>query len=212
MVNRSWSGVVLVVGLLAATTLVIFLGREVRLLRADARLASQRQQYMLTGMYVPRLELTAPDGQRVVIGEPPAGTREFLFVYDTTCGFCRANLPPWNEIANEAAQRGAAAYGLSLDDASAAVKYSADHGLRFPTLLLEGERARALLRAQAVPQTLVVDPNGRVLLARPGVLSRAATDSILELLRGGPTDVGERLLDEPSPEGLQSPITRGGVP
>lgn len=211
MVNRSWSTVVSVVGLLAATTLVILLGREVRSLRADARLASQRQQYMLTGMYVPRLQLTAPDGQRVIVGDPPAGTREILFVYDTTCGFCRANLPLWNDIADEAAKRNAVAYGLSLDDASAAAKYSSDYGLRFPTLLLEGERARALLRAQAVPQSIVVEPNGFVVLARPGVLSRAAADSILKLLPGGPSSVVD-LIKEPSRAGAQSPINQGGVP
>jgi peroxiredoxin len=167
--------------------MVILLGREVRSLRADTRLASERQQYMLTGMYIPRLELTALDGRPVVIGDAPAGSREVLFVYDTSCGFCRATLPAWNDIAHEAASQGYRVYGLSLDELDAAARYSADHDLRFLTLLLDSDRIKALLRAQAVPQTVVVEPNGLVALARPGALSQAATDSILAFLRGDHT-------------------------
>jgi peroxiredoxin len=211
MGSRSWFRIASRAGLLAATVLVTLLGQEVRSLRSDARLASQRQHYMHAGMYVPRLELTAPNGQRAIVGDPPARTREILFVFDTSCGFCRANVRPWNDIAEEAAERRFAAYGLSLDDANATAKYSADHSLRFPTLLLEGERAKALLRAKAVPQTIVVEPNGFVVLARPGVLSRAATDSILTLLPGG-SSVRQDLIQEPSAAGLQSPISQGGRP
>lgn len=184
MASRPWSRVLLTAGLLAATTLVILLGREVRSLRADARLESERAQYMVEGRYVPRLELSALDGQRVAIGDPSPGSREVLFVYDTSCGFCRASLPAWNDIAEEAASHGFSVYGLSLNEPEGAAKYSAEHDLRFLTLLLDSDRSKALLRAQAVPQTIVVDPNGLV----PGVLSEAATDSILVLLRGGHTD------------------------
>ena len=102
--------------LLAATTLVILLGREVRSLRADARRESERAQYMVEGTYVPRLELAALDGRRVVIGDPSTGSREVLFVYDTSCGFCRATLPAWNDIAKEAANHGLSVYGLSLNE------------------------------------------------------------------------------------------------
>lgn len=188
MASGSWSRVLPAAGLVAATTMVILLAREVRSLRADARLESEREQYMLTGAYVPRLELAALDGRRVVIGEPSPGSREVLFVYDTSCGFCRATLPAWNDIAEEAASQGFSVYGLSLDELDGAAKYSAEHDLRFLTLLLDSDRIKALLRAQAVPQTIVVDANGLVVLARPGVLSEAATDSILVLLRGGHMD------------------------
>ena len=185
MTGVSWFRVLLVAGLLTATALVILLGREVRSLRADARLRSERQQYMLTDLYVPRLELTALDGRRVVIGEPPAGQREVLFVYNTSCGFCRGTVPSWNHIAGEAARRGVAVYGLSLDGLDTTVRYSVDNELGFTTLLLHSDRAKALLRAQAVPQTLVVDSEGRVVLARPGVLTEAATDSVLTIAGGG---------------------------
>ena len=49
MASRTWSRVPLTVALLAATTLVILLGREVRSLRADARRESERAQYMVEG-------------------------------------------------------------------------------------------------------------------------------------------------------------------
>jgi hypothetical protein len=177
MGTPSWSRVLTSAGLLAATTRVILLGREVRSLRSETRLENQRQQYMLTGMYVPRLKLSRPGGQRVIIGEPPTGTREILFIYDSNCGFSRANVLPWDEIAEEAGRRAFDTYALSLNDAGATAQFSADHSLGVEALLLEGDRAKTLLRAQTVPQTMVVDPNGLVVLARPGVLSRSATDS-----------------------------------
>ena len=146
---------------------------------------------MVEGTYVPRLELAALDGRRVVIGDPSTGSREVLFVYDTSCGFCRATLPAWNDIAKEAANHGLSVYGLSLNEPGGAAEYSAKHDLRFPTLVLDSDRYKALLRAQSVPQTIVVDPSGLVVLARPGVLSEAATDSILVLLRGGQRNAPE---------------------
>ena len=189
MASHSWFRVLLVAGLLAATTLVVLLGNEVRSLRADARLTSERQQYMLTDLYVPRLEVAALGGRRVVIGEPPAGQREVLFVYNTSCGFCRGTVPAWNHIAREAARRGVNVYGLSLDGLDATVRYSAENELGFTTLLLVSDRAKALLRAEAVPQTLVVDSDGRVVMARPGVLTEAATDTVLTIASGVEADV-----------------------
>jgi peroxiredoxin len=142
---------------------------------------------MLTGMYIPRLELVTLDSQRVIIGDPPLGAREVLFVFDTICPFCGVAAPTWNDIAAQAARRGCNAYGLSLGAPQATARYAAEHGLRFPILLLDSERNKGLLRAEAVPQTLVVGSGGLVLLARPGVLTDAAADSIVAQLRGDHT-------------------------
>lgn len=125
---------------------------------------------MLTGMYVPRLELSTPDGRLVVIGEPEIETREVLFIRDPRCDFSRANVPVWNEIAEATQQRPYTAYALSLNGGSNPVQYPADHSLQVETLLVKGERAKTLLRTRTVPQTMVVDPDGLVVLARPGVL------------------------------------------
>lgn len=55
---------------MAATGLVVLLGWQARALRAAARAAGIREQYMLAGMYVPKLELLTLSGELAVIGAP----------------------------------------------------------------------------------------------------------------------------------------------
>jgi cytochrome oxidase Cu insertion factor (SCO1/SenC/PrrC family) len=114
-------------GLLLATLLVVLLGVEVHSLRADLRAADAREHYADTGMYTPSLELERPDGSTAVIGAPDEGAHEILFLYNTTCSFCRAALPAWKEIAGEAPAIGARVYGLSLDPAVETAAYAAEH-------------------------------------------------------------------------------------
>ncbi len=186
MANRDPSRVVLLAALMAATGLVVLLGWQARAMRAAARAAGIREQYMLAGMYVPKLELPTLSGELVVIGAPHAGTRQILLLYNTTCTFCAAGLPAWATVAEAASELDAEVIGLSIDLLDETLAYAGAHHLTFPTALLASDRDKVLLRADAVPQTLVVDSAGRVLLARPGNLSPSAVDSVLAAARSLP--------------------------
>jgi cytochrome c biogenesis protein CcmG, thiol:disulfide interchange protein DsbE len=133
-------------------------------------------------MYIPRLDLELVEGGRVTIGAPPMGRWQVLFLYNTSCGFCRASAPAWEDVARRAHELGVEVYGLSVDSLEATRRFVADHQLTFPSALLNDGRSRALFRADAVPQTVVIDTEGRVLYARPQTLTQRGGDSVLAVV------------------------------
>ncbi|MGH9371268.1 MAG: TlpA family protein disulfide reductase [Vicinamibacterales bacterium] len=143
----------------------------------------ERAGLLAPGMYVPRLELMSLDGSSATIGESVTGAHEILFLYNTTCPFCRAIMPVWKQVADRALNAGSSVHGLSVDGVAETARYSREHELNFPTLILATDRTRALLGARAVPQTLVIDPEGRVVASWMGGLSPVVIDSLLDFAR-----------------------------
>ena len=93
--------------------------------------------------------------------------------------FCLASIPIWKDVAQRAYESGVAeAYGVSLDSLDVTTSYSRTHQLTYPTALLLDARDVSLSRAGAVPQTVLLNSNGRVLYSRAGPLSRPAVDSL----------------------------------
>ena len=74
--------------------------------------------------------------------------------------------------------------GISLDSAEATKRYGEAQGLSFPLVTFPSRKLKQLYRARAVPQTLVLDEEGRVLYARTGLLEPTATlDSVYRALQ-----------------------------
>jgi peroxiredoxin len=172
----------LVVSLLVATCIVVLLSLEVRGLRGELQAARDRELFLFAGQYVPVLQLSPPAGPSATIGAPPTGTSQALFIFNTTCSFCPSAVRVWNDLAVSLRERGVQAYGLSLDPAAETARFAESHGLEFPSLLVEEPRSAALLRADAVPQTFLVNSEGMVLFAYRGALSPSAVDSLLTLV------------------------------
>lgn len=179
--------------LILATALVVALGLELRTTRADYSDFAARSHILRPGMYVPRLELPLLNGQPAVIGSNESGQCELLLVYNTTCEFCRASVPIWNAIATRSrGSDGVQVYGVSLDSIELTRAYAGAHELSYPTAVLLDDRSRSLLRASAVPQTLLITSTGQVLFSRPGLPTEAAVDSLWRLVNGSAADGGPR--------------------
>jgi peroxiredoxin len=177
--GSTWS----LIGLVCATALVVLLALRLRSVRADNATLRDRERSLATGMYVPHLDLPLVTGGRAVIGAPEADTPELVFILNTTCGFCIRSLPAWQDLAQRVKGLGVQVHGLSLDSLARTRAYLEDHQLTFSTALLLDRRDQALLRADVVPQTLLVDARGLVRYARRGTFTQAAGDSIVALLR-----------------------------
>jgi peroxiredoxin len=173
----------LVVGLLCATSLVVLLALQLRSLRAKYGSLQERERVLASGMYVPRLDLELADGGRAIIGAPPARGWQVLFVYNTTCPFCRASLAAWQEVVRRAAAPQVQVFGLSLDSVQITQRFVHEHHVTFRSAVVVDQRSRALLRGDIVPQTIVLNADGRVLLAFPGTLTHARADSVVTLIR-----------------------------
>lgn len=174
---------ILALGLAAA--LLIMLAGETRALRKRYTELSRQASSARPGIYVPTFTSQTLEGREVRLGQADSAEYQVLFLFTTTCPYCKASLPAWKEIAT--AVNGyptVEVYGISLDSLSLARAYAAEHGLEFPIVTFPERKLAPLYRVRAVPLILVLEAEGRVIYARESALeSRAATDSVLAAIR-----------------------------
>lgn len=177
-------------GLTAAAALVVVLSLKVRDLNDRYAQVFERATRPYAGMYVPTFRTSALDGTPVTVGEAPASGRQVLFVFTTTCPYCKTTLPAWDVIAAEldtVRSVPVGVYGISLDSAEVTRRYVAENRLPFPVVRFPEDKLAAIYRAQTVPLTLVLDEQGRTIHSRLGEMTeRAAIDSVLAAVRWKP--------------------------
>lgn len=192
MAGRAARLVVLAVAA-AALVLVAMLAVQNGRLRtelADLRYRSIRPQ---AGQFVPSFVASALNGDTVRIVSGDTATRQVLLVFTTTCRYCEASIPVWNDVARRIGHQGATVVGISLDSLAHTRRYSDRHGLQYPVIRFGSEAYRRMYRANSVPITMVIDGGGRVIYARMGVVETdAAKDSILAAVRWRPSEGGGR--------------------
>lgn len=174
MSNPARTVPLLSLGLLSASALVVALGiRQINLNRAYAELRRQATQPH-QGYGVPALVAKTLTGDTVTIGESAdSGARQVLFVLTTTCPYCKATLPTWDQLADSLQRFGSGhirVVALSLDSVERTRRYASDHALRYAVATFPTDKLRRLYRAGSVPQTVVLDANGEVLFAHVGRL------------------------------------------
>ncbi|MCC7133688.1 MAG: redoxin domain-containing protein [Gemmatimonadales bacterium] len=187
----------LTAALLTASALIAALTRRYDDLRKAY--ADQRMRLALPypGLLLPTIGVAMAEGDSVNIGRMTDSTgKQLIFVFTTTCRFCKATVPLWRELADSIRfLKGGQVQvvGLSLDSPEATHLFGATFDLDFPVGVLPPGKDRQLLRAVMVPQTLVLDHEGRVMFARTGVFSsQSAIDSVYQALAWTPDRRPER--------------------
>lgn len=113
-----------------------------------------------------------------------------LILLTAACPYCRQTLPRWTELAGRLAARAPTApavqlVALTTDSLAVAAPYAEANGLPFALVPFPSRKHASLYRGFSVPQTVVIDADGRVLFARNGVLDTpAALDSVLSVALG----------------------------
>ena len=171
----------LVVALVLASALVVTLAFQKRDLMERLQEAGARSRDPHRGLYLPAVDIETVAGDSVRLGESANGGVQVLFVFNTTCEFCKASLPAWKQIASELGGKGdVQIYGVSLRSAEETEAFVSEHGIGFPVVSLTDRKLRALYRSHIVPQTVVLDSDGRVEYARVGAVTEdAVIDSII---------------------------------
>lgn len=146
---------------------------------------------------MPTFRAQTLSGDSITIGEAPDPfARQILFVLTTSCPFCKQTLVKWTRIADSVSSLSKgriAVAAISLDSLRLTEDYVRLHQLRFPVLLFPASKLRRLYRATAVPQTLVLDHEGRILYARTGLLEpQAVVDSVFAAALRPPRTVSVR--------------------
>jgi peroxiredoxin len=182
MADGQWRIRGLAVATIMASVLIAVLAIQKRELQERVAELWADAQLPQVGTYLPTLALATLDGDPVQLGQGNAP--QILVVLTTTCPYCLASLPTWEALADSALTVGARFVGIVLDSVTKAVAYRQEHQLAFPLVVFEERRQRALYRAGTVPQTLVLDREGRVRHAAFGVFDRpTAVDSVLATVR-----------------------------
>jgi peroxiredoxin len=143
--------------------------------------------------FVPRFVALTVNGDTVRIVSGDTATRQVLLVFTTTCRYCEASVPAWNDLTHRVALEGGTVLGVSLDSLDQTRLYARQHGLEYPVIRFPSEAYRRMYRANSVPITMVIDGGGRIIYARMGVLETdAARDSIVAAVRWRPSEGGGR--------------------
>jgi peroxiredoxin len=178
----------LVAALVGLSLVTVELARRYADLSRSYDMLRQRSGLPHAGYFVPTFAGRTASGDTLQIGATSdVRHRQLVFVLTTTCPYCRQTLPVWSKL-TDSARRLAGwtvdVIGISLDSAAATKRYGEAQGLGFPLVTFPSRKLKQLYRARAVPQTLVLDEEGRVLYARTGLLEPTATlDSVYRALQ-----------------------------
>ena len=183
---------VLVVALTAAAVLVVALALQKRALLDRNENLTTRIRYPYPGLYVPAVTLPSVSGDSVLLGQAPPGQVQLLFVFSTTCEFCKASLPAWKQIAAElAANERVEVVGISIDSVEPTRRYLAEHGIELPVVSFIEPRLLAMYRAGTTPQTLIIDADGRVGYSHLGAVTELL---VIDSIINAATTVAARVL------------------
>lgn len=179
----------------AAIALVVVMALQARSLRSRYDDLRKRVTEPHAGIFVPTFDAVTLEGNKVRIGRTSLGGRQVLFIFTTTCPFCRASIPYWKQIAAsvDTVSEDVEVYGIAVDSISRAPRYVLEHRLPFPVLGFPERKLSHLYRASWVPLTMVLDSDGRVVYARRGVIESSATvDSVIAAVRWKPVQDGSQ--------------------
>jgi peroxiredoxin len=180
---------VLAVTLVLACALVLLLAKRVRDLSADYRQLRLLSTLPHAGTVVPTFRTATLAGDSITVGETAdSGESQILYVFNTSCPYCRAIIPIWEQIADslKRLKRPVQVLAISLDSADTTRRYVAEHALPYPVLTFPQAKLKRLFRAGTVPQTVVLDSRGTVLYARTGTLDSVSLDSVYAAVTGRP--------------------------
>lgn len=104
--------------------------------------------------------------------KPDTTSRQLIFVFTTTCPFCKLNMQQWREISSFADKNNVAVLGVSLDSKESTTKYLEENKLPFPVYIpKDSPQFKKVNKVFTVPQTIVLSSKSRVDKVWTGLLS-----------------------------------------
>jgi len=108
-------------------------------------------------------ELTALDGSTLSLADL-AGKVVVLNFWATWCGPCREEIPEFNRLQAEYADRGVQFVGVALDEEGQSIvePFARELAIAYPTLLDDGKVSQAYKGHYVVPTTYLIDRDGTI--------------------------------------------------
>jgi len=117
-----------------------------------------------SGPTAPDFTLNDLDGGSYNFAAETKGKVVILDFWATWCPPCRMEIPHFQELHEEYADKGLVILGVSLDQggASAVKPFLEDHGVTYPVVMGNRQVANAYGGVRGIPTTFVIDRGGRI--------------------------------------------------
>lgn len=166
----NWYMVILHIFLVILAVQVIYLAKQNRDLQALMRPSSMPG--LEAGEEVAAVPVQELDGSQQTLSFADADKETLLFVFNTTCPACKANQANWKELYQSVHER-YNVVGVSLHPQQQTQAYIEEHSLPFRVVLPEDiESFAGSFKIQAIPQTIHIDRQGKVLEVKVGALNK----------------------------------------
>src|SRR6266850_4315824 len=102
------------------------------------------------GTVVPTFRTAALSGDSVTVGEAPdSNVGQLIFIFNTTCPYCKATIPVWKAMADSVArlERRVMVLAISLDSVSITRQYTRTHDLRYLVVTFPQRKLERLYRS-----------------------------------------------------------------
>ncbi len=140
-----------------------------------------------TKINTPPLEFSLPDvlGKQHKISEWQ-GKILIINFWATWCPPCLKEIPEFIKLQNEFGKKGLQFIGIAIEDLQSVKEYLETININYP-ILIGGEQAIVLSHKlgniiNAVPFTLIINQQGKIIHRQPGELSRKKIEEIIEPL------------------------------
>ena len=150
--------------------------------KPDAIAAAQAKSRSLVGNPAPDFTLPDTAGQTFNLADR-RGKIVVLAFWATWCPPCRAEMPMFARLQKELASENVAVIPIANDDPAKARDFLAKKKLGVSSLLDNGHAVSKLYGANALPATLILNPDGIVVKALLGKASEADLRQAIRLAR-----------------------------
>jgi hypothetical protein len=178
---------------------VLLLGTNVALIRQNRSLKAQLSGpppglEAAIGATVPDLKGYDVSGRPLTVAYGQDQRKVLILVYSPACNFCVENWPKWQAMLGGLDRGAVRPVGVDVT-ATTTPGFLSEHQLTsIPVMAQVDPVARLSYRLQLTPQTILVDPGGKVEKVWSGVLSDSASAEFMHLAgagRSGSRDSGQ---------------------
>jgi len=108
-------------------------------------------------------------------------SRYLLFIFTTTCPFCKQNLEHWNQVANKTWESNTHKLGISLDGVDETSRYLKDNNVVFPVVCSrDAKNFQKKNKIEIVPTTVARNDVGKVENMWAGLLNQKEIQEVID--------------------------------
>jgi peroxiredoxin len=171
---------------------VVLLAVNIALIHQNRQLKAQLSQpppalELTTGTQMPDLQGFDPEGKpvEVLYGKDPR--KVLVFVFSPTCPFCEQNWPKWEQVISALDHSAVRPVGVDVTSTSKAPFLSQHQLSGLPVFEKVEPHVMLNYHFQLTPQTILLDPDGKVEKVWTGVMTDSAVADLKQRTGGGKT-------------------------